>query len=68
MHYKNGRKAEVGDPVIGMTYNRPGVQVGIIKSITPDQKTCNCTIDLPMFGILSLVLPTLRMTKTTWRR
>lgn len=47
MHYKNGRKAKVGDAVIGITYNRPGVQVGVVKSIEPAQKTCNCVIELP---------------------
>ena len=45
MHYKNGRKAEVGDLVIGTTYNKSGVQVGVVKSITPDAKTCNCTLE-----------------------
>lgn len=47
MHYKNGRKAKVGDLVIGMTYNRPGVQVGVVKSISQGQETCNCTLILP---------------------
>lgn len=47
MHYKNGRKAEVGDKVIGLTYNKPGAQIGIIASITPGQTTCNCSVDLP---------------------
>ena len=53
MHYKNGRKVEVGDLVIGTTYNKSGVQVGVVKSITPDAKTCNCTLELPTrnFGL-----------------
>ena len=53
MHYKNGRKAEVGDLVIGTTYNKSGVQVGVVKSITPDAETCNCTLELPTrnFGL-----------------
>lgn len=47
MHYKNGRKAEVGDKVIGLTYNKPGTQIGVIVSITADAETCNCSLDLP---------------------
>ena len=52
MHYKNGRKAEVGDLVIGMTYNKPSVQVGKVKSIrtstNPEEvKTCNVILQLP---------------------
>ena len=47
MHYKNGRKAEVNDLVIGLTYNRQGVQAGRVKSITPGQEKCNCILELP---------------------
>ena len=44
MHYKNGREAKVGDPVIGTTYNRKGTQIGIIVGITPGTDTCNCRV------------------------
>lgn len=47
MHYKNGRKAEIGDRAIGLTYNKIGAQVGIVSAISPNQKTCNCTLTLP---------------------
>jgi hypothetical protein len=42
MHYKNGRLAKIGDIAVGTTYNRKGVQVGVITSITPGTETCNC--------------------------
>lgn len=46
MHYKNGRKAEVGDQVIGTVYNTPGVICGRLVDITPNQdpKVCNCKV------------------------
>ena len=44
MHYKNGREAKVGDEVIGTTYNRKGVQVGILVGITPGTETCNARV------------------------
>lgn len=46
MHYKNGRKAEVGDQVIGMVYNTPGVICGRLMEInsSQDPKTCNCKV------------------------
>lgn len=44
MHYKNGRQAKAGDPVVGTTYNRQGVQVGIVVGITPGMDTCNCRV------------------------
>lgn len=52
MHYKNGRKAEVGDLVIGMTYNKSSAQVGKVLSIrtstNPEEvKNCNVTLQLP---------------------
>lgn len=46
MHYKNGRKAEIGDPVIGMTYNKTTPQIGIVVSLTPNQATCNCALSI----------------------
>ena len=52
MHYKNHREAKVGDLVIGMTYNKPGIQVGRVKSIKTSQnpeevKICNVVLELP---------------------
>jgi hypothetical protein len=44
MHYKNGREAKIGDLVIGTTYNRPGVQAGVLVGITPGVDTCNCRV------------------------
>ena len=44
MHYKNGREAKAGDPVIGKTYNRVGTQIGKIISINESSTTCNCTM------------------------
>lgn len=46
MHYKNGRIAKVGDPVIGTTYNRNGTQAGILVGLTPEKETCNCRVAL----------------------
>ena len=52
MHYKNGRKAIKGDLVIGMTYNKPSVQIGKVLRIristNPEEvKNCNVTLQLP---------------------
>lgn len=49
MHYKNGREAKEGDIVIGLTYNKTGVQVGRVVSIrtspNPEEvKNCNVTL------------------------
>lgn len=46
MHYKNGRKTVVGDQVIGMVYNTPGIICGRLVEInTPtDPKVCNCKV------------------------
>ena len=51
MHYKNGREAKIGDQVIGLTYNKPGVQVGRVVDIrtssNPEEvKVCNVTLAL----------------------
>ena len=46
MHYKNGRKAEVGDQVIGTVYNTPGIICGRLVEInaSQDPKVCNCKV------------------------
>ncbi len=49
MHYKNGREAKIGDPVVGTGYNY-GTVAGTLLSITPASESCNC-----MIGTLTLV-------------
>lgn len=44
MHYKNGRLAQVGDPVVGTCYNTNGLVVGTLVEITPARETCNCKV------------------------
>jgi hypothetical protein len=44
MHYKNGREAKVGDPVIGTGYNIKGVIAGIVAGLTPGSDTCNIRV------------------------
>jgi hypothetical protein len=51
MHYRNGKEAHDGDPVIGQTYKNSGVVIaGKIHSINPGQNTCNCTVAVPVMG------------------
>lgn len=47
MHYKNGREAKIGDPIVGKGYNK-GIISGTLIDITPGE-SCNCKI-----GILKL--------------
>lgn len=44
MHYKNGREAQVGDPVIGVTYNRKGMVVGTLVTLTPGPDNCSAIV------------------------
>ena len=60
MHYANHREAHVGDPVIGTTYNRKGVQVGILVGITPGTDTCNCRVAI----VESLPIPGFHYNRT----
>lgn len=46
MHYKNGREAKVGDPVIGVTYNIKGVIAGTLLSITPGPDACSAMVGI----------------------
>lgn len=48
-HYKNGRLAKEGDPVICKGFNRE-VATGRIHSIIPASKTCNCTVAEVVMG------------------
>lgn len=43
-HYKDGTKANVGDLVVGSTYNDPGTMLGILIKITSEGTTCNCVV------------------------
>jgi hypothetical protein len=51
MHYKNGKEAHEGDPVIGESYKGSGAIIaGKIHNLQAGQKTCNCTVAVPVFG------------------
>src|SRR5208283_4662383 len=51
MHYRNGRQAQEGDPVIGETYKGSGVIIaGKIHGLLPGQTQCNCTVAVPVYG------------------
>lgn len=49
MHYKNGREAKNGDPVIGLGYNGEPI-AGSIHGITPGSDQCNCTVAVAVMG------------------
>lgn len=49
MHFKNGRDAKEGDPVVCLGYNQR-VTVGRIHSLTPGAETCNCSVAEPVMG------------------
>jgi hypothetical protein len=45
MHYKNGREAKVGDPVVGKTYNTGSATIsGTLISLTPGADSCSCEV------------------------
>jgi len=46
MHYKNGREAKAGDPVIKKDYNG-NIQVGILLDMIPASHCCNATLLRP---------------------
>lgn len=51
MHYKNGREARNGDPVIGPAWTgSKEIVAGTIHSIAPGCETCNCTVAIPIVG------------------
>ncbi len=59
MHYKNGREAREGDPVILLNNGR--TTVGKVHSIIAGTSTCNCTVAEPVTGgIQQLTCRTLR--------
>lgn len=43
MHFKNGREAKYGDPVIGIGYHGR-VIAGVIHNLNPGSTTCNCDV------------------------
>ena len=54
MHYKNGRPASFGDPVIflGGNYPNPSQPMGgVISALAAGTEgTCNCNVTYPVFG------------------
>lgn len=48
MHYKNGRPAFSGDPVIGKGYNGPFA--GTIHTLNPGATSCNAQVAVPVPG------------------
>ena len=48
MHYKNGRPAFNGEPVIGKGYD--GVFAGTLHSVRPTATSCNGQVAVPVAG------------------
>lgn len=45
MHYRNGREAKVGDPVVGTVFNNGGkVVAGTLISLTPGTDACSAMV------------------------
>ena len=53
MHYKNGRPANNGEPVVGKICGN--TIVGLVQDIQPAQMSCNCTVIRPGGLIASCV-------------
>ena len=51
MHYKNGREAHEGEPVIAQSYGK--TYAGNIHSIVAGVSSCNAQIAYPVFGGMS---------------
>ncbi|MCX5699597.1 MAG: hypothetical protein NTX01_07860 [Candidatus Omnitrophica bacterium] len=49
MHYKNGREAKEGDPVVYADYNKK-VLVGQVHSLNVGATSCNCQIAVVIPG------------------
>ena len=56
MHYKNGRLAAVGDPVIGTLVVVPTLVVGTVLEITPDVEAGTCDLYVAVTRIVEPVL------------
>lgn len=51
MHYKNGREAHDGEPVVAETYTGSGKHVaGVLHSTTPGSCSCNGQLAYPIPG------------------
>lgn len=48
MHYKNGREAKSGDPVVGKNYN--SFFAGVLHSLNAGCTTCNAQVAIPVIG------------------
>lgn len=49
MHFKNGRAANEGDPVIFQDYGK-NVKVGNITNLQAGQESCNCSVVAVTYG------------------
>lgn len=55
MHYMNSREAKVGDPVVGKTYNRPGIVSGTLVSLTPGPDSCLAKVGFLSTKVISSI-------------
>ena len=53
MHYKNGREAKTGDPVIGRFGYPVGINCGILHSLIPGCDACNANVATPGIGMVN---------------
>jgi hypothetical protein len=44
-HFKNGRPAQVGDPVVGKVASTAGHVAGTLVSVTPGDDACNAQVE-----------------------
>lgn len=45
MHYRNGREANIGDPVVGTVFNNGGrIIAGTLVSLTPGNDSCSAMV------------------------
>ena len=50
MHYKNGREAKLGDPVVAKTTNGDKVYAGVLLDLVPAAFACNAQVCYPKCG------------------
>ena len=51
MHYKNGREAHEGDPVIGETWSNSGhAMIGKLHTLIPGCESCNAQVCYVVLG------------------
>lgn len=58
MHYKNGREAREGDPVVGKDYAGK-VRVGVIHTLQPGTLSCNAQMSYVLPGIVGTTCVTI---------